>query len=73
MGTAGLRSIGGLGTFVRGLPRNFRVMMVRSSVAPFVVMAAVDGCMRMPIVYKLVPESMDPEGSGPADSGFFTD
>ncbi len=44
-----------------------------SPLAPFVVMAAVDGCVRMPIVYKLVPESMDPGGQRPADSGLFTD
>jgi MFS family permease len=43
-------------------------------IAPFIVMVLIDGCLRMPIVYKYVPESEKAAGSPESDgSGFFTD
>jgi MFS family permease len=45
-----------------------------SPVAPFVVMVLIDGCIRMPIVQRFVPESMEaPLSLGEADEGLFTD
>jgi MFS family permease len=45
-----------------------------SPVAPFVVMVFIDGGIRMPIVHRFVPESMEvPASSDEADAGLFTD
>jgi hypothetical protein len=45
-----------------------------SPAAPFVLMIFIDGCVRMPMVHRLVPESMEvPAGSDEADAGLFTD
>jgi len=45
-----------------------------SPVAPFLVMVLIDGGIRMPIVQRFVPESMEtPLSLGEADEGLFAD
>ena len=45
-----------------------------SPATPFVVMIFIDVCVRMPMVHRLMPESMEvPVGSDEADAGLFTD